>query len=440
MKHIYLVGIKGVGMTALAVYLKEQGYIVSGSDVPEVFPTNAVLSENNIAIVEGFKIENITDAIDLVVTTGAHNGLQNIEVVVAQKKGIPVKTLAQFVGEETNRFKIVISVCGSHGKTTTSAMVGFVLHSLGLSSSHLVGTPTFSGLYGGHYGGYDYLVVEADEYIASPGVDSTPRFMYQNPDVIICTSVEHDHPDAFPTPKDLEKAYLKFFQKLDNKKGVLIYCNEDWALQQLIEQVDIEKKIAYTEERMTLSIPGRHNRLNASAVLQLGKALNLDEDAVRNALESYTGSARRFEKIFEGNEIMLIDDYAHHPTEIEATIEAARAQYPGRRLVVVFQSHTYSRTKQFFVEFISSLALADRVYITDIFASARETAQQVTAQDMVAAAQKRGISVLSYCPFDQISTILGQQLQRGDVIITMGAGALYQVHDELTEYIKNQKK
>lgn len=289
-------------MTALAILLKEQGKNVWGSDVAEIFPTDIVLTKNAIKILEDFDPSHITADIDLVITTGAHGGLNNIEVLAAHERNIPVLTLAQAVGQLMKDFKTKISICGSHGKTTTSAMTGFLFHRLGLKSSHLVGTPTFSGLNGGHFGGTDYLVVEADEYVASRGVDNTPRFMYQSPDIIVCTNIEYDHPDVFETQQVMEEAYVQFFKKLDPEKGILIYCEEDARLKALVERVTIIHKYSYSIRdfgNLELSVPGLHNKLNASAVLRLAETLQLDVVSVKKMLSSFTGSSRRFEKVFE---------------------------------------------------------------------------------------------------------------------------------------------
>src|SRR3989344_5575908 len=402
-RNIYLVGIKGVGMAALAVYLKERGKNVWGSDVVEEFPTDAILHQNNIKMLKGFHESNIDDDIDLVITTGAHGGLENVEVKTARNKNIPVMTLAQEVGHLMNEYKTRISVCGSHGKTTTSAMIAFVLNKLGLNASHLVGVPKFSGLNGGHYGGTDHLTVEADEYVASPGIDDTPRFMYQSPNIIICTNVDYDHPDVFPTQESMEEVYLNFFRKLDKENGVLIYCEEDERLVKLVAQLDIKNKHRYSlikDNQIDLAIPGRHNQLNACAVQALADVLKFDTHVVKRHLMSFSGSSRRFEKIFETNDTYLYDDYAHHPREIEATIEAVRGLYPQRRLLIIFQSHTYSRTKQFLREFVSVLGKADEAIVTDVFSSAREKEISVRGVDFENEAHNQGINNLSYISYE----------------------------------------
>lgn len=438
MKNIYLVGIKGVGMAALAVYLKEQGHTVWGSDVTAVFPTDSVLQENKIKVLTGFKAENITAEIDFVVTTGAHEGLDNIEVRTAKKKNIQVNTLSEFVGRQSEKFKTVIAVCGSHGKTTTSAMAAHVLNKLGLAVSHLVGTDRFSGHYGGHFGGYDYLVVEADEYMASPGLDDTPRFMYLSPDVIICTSVDYDHPDVYPSAADLTKAYTAFFKKLDSDKGALIYHFEDEKLNELVSSINIRNAIPYSEPELTLMVPGKHNKLNASAVLTLGTFLDLNKEKATRALQSYSGASRRLQLIFEAANILLYDDYAHHPVEISASIEALRSVHPNKRLIVIFQSHTYSRTRKFLNEFVDSLSQADSVFIIDIFASAREKEVTITAEDIVKAALSKGHPNFLAVSKPKIVEELEKTLQHNAVIVLMGAGDLYEHYDEIIAVIEKK--
>ncbi len=437
-QNIYLVGIKGVGMTAIAVYLKEQGHKVWGSDVEAVFPTDDMLREKGIEVLVGFKAENITTGIDLVVTTGAHEGLNNQEVVTAKQKGIKVQTLSEFVGEEGKKFKNLIAVCGSHGKTTTSAMVAHVFHKLGLSASHLVGTDRFAGLLAGHFGGYDYLVVEADEYMASPGIDDTPRFMYLSPNVIICTSVDYDHPDVYPKPSDLEQAYMAFFNKLDSSKGGLIYCLDDEKLSKLVMKLKMKQTFPYHEPEITLMVPGRHNKLNAGAVIAMASFLNLNKENVVRALQSFSGASRRLQIIFKAANIILYDDYAHHPVEISASIEAIHSIHPNKRLIVVFQSHTYSRTARFLNEFIESLANADSVFITEIFSSAREKEATITAEEFVKQARDKGHLQFQAVKKPEIASELSKTLQQNTVIVLMGAGNLYEHYDEIIRVIEKK--
>ena len=433
MNNIYMVGIKGVGMTAMAVYLKERGKNVWGSDVDETFPTDSVLREHDIDVASGFDVAHINESIDLVITTGAHGGLTNIEVGEAQRKKIPVYTQAFELGHIMESYKHKIAVCGAHGKSTTSAMAAFVLHELGLKSSHLVGASRFSGLYGGHYGGDDYLVVEADEYATSPGVDNTARFLSLDPNIIICTNIDFDHPDVYASIDEVKAAYLQFFQKLDPQTGTLIYNGHDEHCKELVAQLSIKNLIPYyeTDIEITLSIPGRHNKLNAQGIVKLAGVLGIEQKLFLGALQSFKGVNRRFEKIAEG----LYDDYAHHPAELLTTVESARQllkQQNSGKVILIFQPHTFSRTNALLSEFAQALSGADIAMVLDVFASAREgVSDQGTSQQVVGEAARQGHQNVVYSTREDLIEKLKKIYQKGDIIVTAGAGSIYEAHSDI---------
>ncbi|OGK20318.1 hypothetical protein A3C23_02820 [Candidatus Roizmanbacteria bacterium RIFCSPHIGHO2_02_FULL_37_13b] len=435
-QNIYMVGIKGVGMTALALILKKMNKNVWGSDLGDEYKTDEVLKKNNISISLGFKEQNINDDIDLVITTAAHGGLSNIEVQKAMERNIVVMTHAQALGQVMNLFKVKISVCGSHGKTTVSAMIAFVFAKLGKKFGYHVGVSSFSGFDAGGFSGFDYFVSEADEYVASPGIDNTPRFMYQNPDIIICTNIDFDHPDVYKSLDEVNDAFTNFLEKLTTKTCKLIYYKNDVLLQKIAGQLLIPEIHTYDlddAQNLSLNISGKHNRLNAAAVLALFRSMGEDESQVKKAITEFRGSSRRFEKIYENFGSILYDDYAHHPMEIVATIEAARAQYPTRRLLVIFQPHTYSRTQTFKSGFINALAKADISIVTEIYSSKREAAKNfsISSPQLVEEARNQGFKNISFCPIDDLSIKLKTILKRGDVIVTMGAGSIYQAHSDI---------
>lgn len=433
MNNIYMVGIKGVGMTAMAVYLKERGKNVWGSDIDETFPTDSVLREHDIDVSLGFDVAHISDSIDLVITTGAHGGLTNIEVSEANRKNIPVKTHAQYLGELMEQHAHKIAVCGAHGKSTTSAMAAFVLHELNYTSSHLVGASRFSGLYGGHYGGDDYIVVEADEYASSPGVDNTARFLSLEPNIIICTNIDFDHPDVYASIDEVKAAYLKFFQKLDPQTGTLIYNGHDEHCKELVKKLSIKNLIPYyeTDAEITLSIPGRHNKLNAQGIVKLADVLGIDQERCLGALQSFKGVNRRFEQIAQG----LYDDYAHHPAELLTTVESARQLLKlqnGGKVIVIFQPHTFSRTSALLTEFAQALSGADSAIVLDVFASAREGASdQGTSQQVVKEAARQGHQNVTYSTREDLIENLKKIYQKGDIIVTAGAGSIYEAHSDI---------
>ncbi|OGK56965.1 hypothetical protein A3J15_03360 [Candidatus Roizmanbacteria bacterium RIFCSPLOWO2_02_FULL_38_10] len=440
-KNVHMVGIKGVGMTALALILHQMGKKVQGSDVADIYKTDSVLKNNKINILQGFSKENINDDIDLVITTAAHGGLANIEVETAKERSIHVLTHAQALGQTMKLFKIKISVCGSHGKTTVSAMAAYVFHELGVKFGYHVGTASFSGLESGGFTGFDYFVTEADEYMASPGIDDTPRFMYQDPDIIIATNIDYDHPDVYRNLDHVKDAFKDFIEKLTHNNGTLIYYKNDVLLKEIVQNLTLQMNSAYDLQSVNdliLNIPGKHNLLNAASVMQLFQTLGFDRNKVHNLLTTFSGSSRRSEKIYESFGLILYDDYAHHPLEIAVTIDAFRRQYPTRRLIVIFQPHTYSRTNTFKAGFIQALAKADLALVTEIFSSKRENAADFTidSQSLVAEARVKGYNNIFYCPINELKDKLTTLIKSGDVIITMGAGSIYQAHSDIIEVIK----
>lgn len=441
-RHIYMVGIKGVGMTALALILQKMGKRVWGSDVDTEFQTDAVLKKHQMDIKSGFSSQNISEDIDIVITTAAHGGLTNPEVVEAKSRNITVLTHAEALGQLMDQFTHKIAVCGTHGKTTTSAMIAFIFTKMELSSGYHVGAATFSGLDSGDFTGLDYFVTEADEYVASPGADNTPRFMYLNPDMVVCTSIEYDHPDVYESVEKMEQAYKDFFKKLEGKKGKLIYNKQDEKLCQIVSQFSGIELHPYSQTDfpdLKLQIAGIHNRLNAIAALTVIKLLGLDPTKASEILGQFSNPSRRLQKIFEKNGTYLYDDYAHHPTAIRATIQALRESYPDKRIIVIFQPHTFSRTEALKEGFILSLRGANCAILTDIFSSARENsaAFTITSEKIVDQAKTQGITSIEYTPLSEIATKLQQIVTSGDIVVTMGAGSIYMLHSGIIDVIKH---
>lgn len=466
-KKIYMVGIKGAGMASLAIIYKKMGNKVLGSDVQEIFSTDEILRKNGIEILRGFAAKNISDDIDFVVTTGAHDGLSNIEVMEAKAKSIPVFTHAQALGLLMEEFKIKISVCGTHGKTTTTALAAFVFKELGLKIGYLVGAAKFSGFWGGGYQGNDFFIAEADEYLASPGIDNTPRFLYQNPDYILATNVDFDHPDAFKNLDEVKSAFSSFFEKLKKKRNsFLIYNADDKALDDLVKKkqynaysygfsekaqlragkIEIKKGRMYFNAffrdrnlgKFSLSVAGEHNVKNACAVILLSILLDIDLEMIRKLLPQFRGVSRRFELIFKHKDTLLYDDYAHHPVELKETLKASAMLFPNKRIILIFQPHTYSRTVVLLNDFIDSLALADKTLVVDIFSSAREKNESydISSENLSSIARHKGYNNISYVPRESLVKVLSSTIKSGDLILTAGAGDIYTLHNDIIRVIK----
>ena len=447
MKRIHFVGIKGVAMTALAIWYKESGYIVTGSDGTEEFPTDDELKKAKITVL-GFDEKNIARVRpDRVIYTGAHGGRENLEVVEAVKLGIKVLPHGQALGL-VMKDAIQVSVAGSHGKTTTSAMIATVLSHAGRDPSYAIGCGEIRGLgLPGHKGKKNIFVAEADEYITDPGHDTTPRFLWQKPDILVVTNIDFDHPDAYPSLTDVQAAFVKLQEQskitivnVDDPSSTVLMNNSvisyGFSSKAEFRVTNVrfgEERTFFTLEQngmklfdFTLKVPGKHNALNAAVAAIACKQLGLSWEQIAEGLLKFGGTKRRFECIGHIGDIRICDDYAHHPEEIKATLAAAREWYPQCRIIAVFQPHTYSRTKALLHEFAHAFQNAQIVLIADIYASAREKETLgITGKTLVEETAKFQTNVFYVTDFLHVEKLLRQHMQSGDVIIFMGAGNIY---------------
>ncbi len=465
-RSIHFVGIKGVGMAPLAIIAKEAGFIVTGCDIADEFITDEPLKKAGITPLVGFSKEHIKNC-DLVITTGAHGGFDNPEVMAAKKLGIPVWTQGEAVGKFMNgeifgRKSIGISVTGSHGKTTTTAMLATVLKTARMDPSFIIGTGNVPSLgSSGHFGKGTYFIAEADEYANEPTYDKTPKFLLQHPEILIFTNIELDHPDLYPTVDDVRAAFLQFANQLP-QNGMLIAYGGDTQIQKLLNKHFGQKiiygftdecdlvvtKVHHTTDGMyfwlsrngsglgefMLPIAGEHNVLNAAAVIAASLECGVSVDVIKKGLRAYTGSKRRSE--FIGNlpsGAFLFDDYAHHPTEIKKTLEAFRKRFLKKEIVCIFQPHTYSRTKKLFEEFKSSFMAADTIIMVDIYSSLRESKDESVTSEMLAIAVRQFQKNVYY--LSELSSVVEyikrQQYGEDVVVVTMGAGDIYKINEEL---------
>lgn len=464
---IHFIGIKGVGMTPLAIIAKEAGLKVSGCDIDDEFITDESLKKAEIHSMVGFSKEHLVD-VDLVITTGAHGGFDNPEVKIAKEQHIHVLTQGEAVGyfmkgELFRRTNMKgISIAGSHGKTTTTALLACVLTANNMDPSYIIGTGTVPSLQSpGHYGTGTYFIAEADEYATEPTYDSTPKFLWQYPFYGIITNIELDHPDIYESINEIFTAFLKFSNKI-SKKGALIAWGDDPQVKRLLEiykgkvvtygfssQNSIRvKKIEISKEKTSfwvdakgsslgefiLKINGEHNALNALAVIALCLELGLNVENIKKGLLSFTGTKRRAE--YKGKLVygaLLFDDYAHHPTEIKKTLQAFRQKYPTYKIVCLFQPHTYSRTKKLFNDFVHAFSQADIVGICTIYPSMRETKDSTVSSELLVQEMKEiHKNTLLFPTFsDVIEYIDKMKFDDQYIIITMGAGDIYKICDTL---------
>lgn len=462
-KSIHFVGIKGVGMTPLAIIAKEAGMLVTGSDVEEEFITDETLRKTGIFPFKNFSSDHVGN-VDVVVTTGAHGGFENVEVVKAKELGIPVWTHGQALGEFM-KGKILgrslngVSIAGTHGKTTTTSLLATVFKESGLDPSYIVGTSELIPLgLPGHLGKGNMFIAEADEYATEPKYDKSPRFLWQYPQTLVITNIDHDHPDIYPTLNDVKSAFSKL---LENVSGTIIACGDDNNVLDVIKQSKVPvityginstndyqlisptvtdlgttfrvktKKLDLGE--FTLQILGEHNALNALAVIAVSLEQGISLEYIKKGLVSFKGSKRRLE--FKGeleNGSLVYDDYAHHPTELKKTLETLRSAYPTGNIIGIFQPHTYSRTKKLFEQFSNSFTAINTIIVVPIYASARETIDEsISSELLVQEIQSRNINAIFVPEMLNVVEYINQNDKKDTIFVAMGAGDIYKITESL---------
>ena len=452
-KKIYFIGIKGVAMAGLAVICKQRGMAVSGSDVAENFITDDTLRREGIVVLESFAPAPLDRQPDLVVV-GTSWGSDNVEVAEAKRDGIEIISDAVLRGL-LSREKKTIAVTGVHGKTTTTALLAHLFTRAGLQPSFLVGTGTVPDLgSNARWAAGEYFIVEGDEYSRSHD-DQTPKFLDLQPTISIITSIEWEHVDIFPDTQAIEAV----FKKLVGVTGELVVACSDWPSvrtviggaeqkvatyglyeRSLWQAHDIRqepdrmvfrvKREGIDVDEFSTNILGQHNVLNALACIIVSLKVGIDLETIREGLRTFSGTQRRFE-VVEANDVTFVDDYGHHPSEIKTTLETVRRRYPDRRIICVFQPHMASRTKALLHDFAKSFSDVDVVLLVDIFASARERAVAITSKDLADAVTQTHPNASYTGGIEQTVTALRSQLKPDDVIVTMGAGNVYEVRDKL---------
>ena len=502
---IYMIGIKGVGMTMLAQFLAENGAKVAGSDIDEKFMTDKVLKKIGVKVFEKFDEKNIPQAVDLIIYSSAYNAENNIEVAKALSGKKKVLTYAKALAEIFNK-KYGIAVVGSHGKTTTTAWLGYVMNKAGLEPSVMAGAQVdqFGGC--GIAGKSDYMVIEADEY--------QNKLQYLNPKAVLLNNIDYDHPDFFASKEEYEKVFVEFIKKIP-AKGFLIANFDDPTIRKIVAKCNC-KVISYAidltpqppllnkrggdnlpsylggagggktdysaydikqnngkqyfkvkfgvddsfsgdenivkgedffpEGDFNIQLSGKHNISNALAVIAACLELGVKLSDIKKYLAEFTGTARRMQIMGKFNNAIIIDDYAHHPTEIKATLAGAREVYPKNKLITVFHPHTFSRTKALLDDFAGSFGLADEIIVLDIYGSAREEQGGVHSKDLVnrvksmpsrsIGGQKSKVKsqhVLYIPTLDECEEYLRNRVKSGDVVLLMGAGDVFRIGEGLVK-------
>ncbi len=449
-KHYHLIGIGGIGMGTLASLLLSQGHRVSGSDLKEN-DLIARLRKEGALITIGHQAGNVQNP-DVVVYSSAVR-IQNPERIEAESKNIPVVLRAKVLADLVNEKK-GITVAGAHGKTTTTSMVSTVLIAAGLNPTTAVG-----GICAHHanLGAGEYFVAEADE--------SDGTFLLFKPMISVITNIDFEHVDHYKNWDGILAGYTQFIQ-CTAKGGLVVACGEDGRLSALLDRSSV-RNVRYglrsgfdvyaqnikmqgfdtTFDVLTqkgylgsfkLSVPGEHNVLNALASIAVGLELRIDVPVMRDALAGFTGVKRRFQLKGQIDGVMVVDDYGHHPSEIAATIKAARSFAP-KRLVVAFQPHRYSRTKFLLNEFVEALKLADNVILTDIYEASEKVTEGVSTDVLLAKIKEQMGEKIVYMKKEGIVDHASANARPGDLVLFLGAGDIYHLSDQLVAKLSHKK-
>ena len=448
---VHFIGIGGISMSGLAEILLKEGFPVSGSDSHASALTEH-LERAGARICIGQAASNIPEDCKLVIYTAAIHP-DNPEYREAKRRGVPMLSRAELLGQLMRNYQTSIAVAGTHGKTTTTSMIASILLEEDADPTISVGgiLPSIGGNI--RVGGSEVFLTEACEY--------TNSFLHFFPTIGIILNIEEDHMDFFKDLNDIRRSFRRFAELLP-VEGLLIINSDIPDYEEITEGLscrvvtfgsspdadyraentaydtfghpsfDLIRKIEKDgrRPRFSLKVPGEHNVCNALASIALADALRIPEAAVEKGLLSFTGTDRRFQYKGEVNGVTIIDDYAHHPTEIRATLHAA-AHYPHRELWCVFQPHTYSRTKAFLKEFAEALSLADHVVLADIYAARETDTLGISSRDLERELAALGADVYYFPTFAEIEKFLSEKCMHGDMCITMGAGDVINIGEDL---------
>lgn len=453
-RKLHFVGIGGVGMSAIAEVMLDKGYEISGSDLSESEVVQKLRAKGAV-IYKGHAAANVEGKDAIVLSSAIHQ--DNPELVQAKKLGLKIFHRSDILAFLLNAAK-GIAVAGAHGKTTTSSMISVVLEHAGVDPTILIGG--FVDYLNGNakLGKSDYLVAEADE--------SDGSFLKFYPHIAVVTNIEDDHMDHYGSMENIIKAFIQFVQNLDKENGLAVLCFDNENIRNIAPQLDrryisyaLEHEADYTAAdivadgpqttfsvvykgkklgAVTLNIPGRHNVLNALATIAVCHKLGLSIEAIAAGFAVFTGTKRRFQTKFRNDDVWIVDDYAHHPTEIQTTIKAARQTNP-KRLVVAFQPHRYTRTQLLRKEFGSCFKGADVLILTDIYAASEEPIPGISGRTIVDEVKAQtGVDAVYIEKLADIAPWLEQNRRKGDLIITMGAGNIYTVGETLADGFKHE--
>jgi len=452
---IHMIGIKGVGMTMLAQYLHAQGKIISGSDIPDVFMTDKILKKIDINVNINFKKDNIPDDTDLIIYSTAYSAKTNKELACAIESKVKTLSYPEALSAVFNS-TYGIAVVGSHGKTTTTAWLAYVMEQSGKSPSAMIGAnvPQLKGC--SLNGKSGQLIIEADEY--------QNKLQYFSPQAVLINNIDYDHPDFFKTEDEYLKVFSDFLKKIP-QDGFLVANFDDDKVRNISSKlktkiisyginneadiqaydiinkngkqyfkIKIQKYKKFDKlDNFSISLSGEHNILNALAVIAASSELGVSPDNIKSYLDSFSGTSRRMEKmgIFQG--AIILDDYAHHPTEIKTTINGAKNLYPNKKLLVVFHPHTFTRTKTLLNDFAESFSEVDELILLDIYCSAREEQGGIHSLDLKNKILENDPNLkIEYIPtLNKVEKYLRKNINSNYLVILMGAGDVFRIGESL---------
>ncbi len=463
-RHIHFVGIGGAGMSGIAEVLLNLGYVISGSDLSDSAALKR-LQSLGIQTHVGHDAKNMVGADAVVTSTAVH--ADNPEVVAAHAKLIPVVPRAVMLAE-LMRLKTGVAIAGTHGKTTTTSLVASVLAEAGMDPTFVIGGKLNSAGANAKLGSGDYIVVEADESDAS--------FLNLLPVMAVVTNIDADHMDTYGHDfNKLKGAFIEFLHRMPFY-GAAILCTDDAAVRSILPEVSRpitsygfnedaqvramnvradNGRMCFTVQRrngvtlpdldITLNLAGEHNVLNALAAIAIAVELNVPDEALKKALAEFKGVGRRFQRHGEvaaknGGEFTLIEDYGHHPVEVAATLAAARGAFPGRRLVLAFQPHRYTRTRDCFEDFVEVMGRADVLWLSEIYAAGETPIAAADGRALSRAMRVAGHEALVFVDdIQKMAQLIADSAQAGDVVMCMGAGSIGQVPAKVLALVQQGK-
>ncbi len=457
-QHVHFVGIGGIGMSGIAEVLVNLKFRVSGSDLKRSTVTDR-LQQLGVEFSEGHDAANIGDAHVVVRSTAVRD--DNPEIIQAQRRSIPVIPRAEMLAELMRLKPHTVAVAGSHGKTTTTSMVATVLGHAALDPTIVVGGVVGAFGSNAYLGTSDLMVVEADE--------SDRSFLMLTPTIAVVTNIDREHMDYYHDMDDVRACFTNFVNKVPFY-GASVLCLDDPHVQAIIPHIE-RRRITYglsaqadisghsirynhnfgstfTVWRgsdpigdITLRVPGLHNVYNALAAISVGIELDVPFAQIAEALRSFAGASRRFQAKGEEGGVLVVDDYGHHPTEIRATLAAAKIGSGGRRIVVLFQPHRYTRTKDLMEEFARSFNNADTLFVTDIYAASEDPIPGITAESLTDAIKRFGHKDAHWVgPLENAAAVLRDHVQPGDLVLTLGAGTVSRVSEQLLLLLRERSE